>query len=49
VGWTHQAIAAQLGIQPGTSKSQLFRARRALRGLLQPTIQNQESDDVREA
>ncbi len=30
-GYTHEEIATQLGIEPGTSKSQLFRARRALR------------------
>jgi RNA polymerase sigma-70 factor (ECF subfamily) len=34
-GFTHDDIAALLGIEPGTSKSQLSRARRALReGLL---------------
>ena len=30
-GWTHDAIAAELGVEVGTSKSQLSRARRALR------------------
>jgi RNA polymerase sigma-70 factor, ECF subfamily len=30
-GYTHQEIAASLGIAPGTSKSRLFEARRALR------------------
>lgn len=30
-GFTHEEIAARLGIEPGTSKSQLSRARRALR------------------
>jgi RNA polymerase sigma-70 factor (ECF subfamily) len=30
-GYTHEEIAAQLGIQPGTSKAQLFRARARLR------------------
>ncbi|MBL8999014.1 MAG: sigma-70 family RNA polymerase sigma factor, partial [Gemmatimonadetes bacterium] len=30
-GYTHEEIAAQLGVEPGTSKSQLSRARRALR------------------
>ncbi len=33
-GWTHRAIAEHLGIDPGTSKSQLSRARTALRGWL---------------
>lgn len=35
-GYTHQEIADLLGIEPGTSKSQLFRARRALRQALEP-------------
>jgi RNA polymerase sigma-70 factor (ECF subfamily) len=30
-GYTHDEIGERLGIQPGTSKSQLFHARRALR------------------
>ncbi len=30
-GYTHEEIAASLGIQPGTSKAQLFRARAKLR------------------
>jgi RNA polymerase sigma-70 factor (ECF subfamily) len=33
-GFTHEEIAGQLGIEPGTSKSQLARARRALRAHL---------------
>jgi RNA polymerase sigma factor (sigma-70 family) len=33
-GFTHDQIAGQLGIEPGTSKSQLARARRALRAQL---------------
>lgn len=35
-GFTHEQIADQLGIEPGTSKSQLARARRALRARLSP-------------
>jgi RNA polymerase sigma-70 factor (ECF subfamily) len=35
-GYAHNEIAALLGIVPGTSKSQLARARRALRAALQP-------------
>jgi RNA polymerase sigma-70 factor (ECF subfamily) len=31
---THEQIAEQLGVTPGTTKSQLFRARRAVRALL---------------
>jgi len=33
-GFTHEEIAEQLGVEPGTSKSQLSRARRALRNRL---------------
>ena len=33
-GYTHKEIAAMLGIEEGTSKSQLSRARRAMRTLL---------------
>ncbi len=33
-GWTHEEIAADLGLVPGTSKSQLSRARAALRRML---------------
>lgn len=37
-GYSHEEIAARLGIAPGTSKSQLFHARRALRAFLEPTL-----------
>ena len=33
-GYTHEEIAGTLGIQPGTSKAQLFRARAKLRAAL---------------
>jgi RNA polymerase sigma-70 factor (ECF subfamily) len=33
-GYTHEEIAAALGVQPGTSKAQLFRARAKLRTAL---------------
>lgn len=33
-GWTHEEIAERLGVVVGTSKSQLSRARSALRGML---------------
>jgi RNA polymerase sigma factor (sigma-70 family) len=33
-GYTHEEIAAQLGITAGTSKGQLFKARRAMRARL---------------
>lgn len=39
-GFTHQEIAAQLGIAPGTSKATLSRARCALRGLLNGGMRN---------
>jgi RNA polymerase sigma-70 factor (ECF subfamily) len=37
-GHTHEEVAAQLGIAPGTSKSRLFHARRALRARLEGTV-----------
>ena len=37
-GFTHEEIAEQLGITPGGSKSQLFKARAKLRGLLAPLV-----------
>jgi len=36
-GYTHEEIGEMLGIAPGTSKSQLFKARARLRTLLQPS------------
>lgn len=36
-GFRHEEIAEQLGIAPGTSKSQLFHARRCVRALLEPS------------
>jgi RNA polymerase sigma-70 factor (ECF subfamily) len=36
-GFSHAEIAELLGIAPGTSKSQLFHARRSIRGQLAPT------------
>jgi RNA polymerase sigma-70 factor, ECF subfamily len=35
-GYTHEEIGAMLGINPGTCKSQLFKARARMRGLLVP-------------
>jgi RNA polymerase sigma-70 factor (ECF subfamily) len=35
-GYSHEEIARRLGIAAGTSKSQLFHARRALRAMLDP-------------
>lgn len=37
-GYTHEEIADALGIAPGTSKSQLFKARVRMRGLLTGSI-----------
>jgi RNA polymerase sigma factor (sigma-70 family) len=37
-GFSHEEIAAKLGIAPGTSKSQLFHARRSLRAILEPSL-----------
>jgi len=37
-GYTHEEIAAALGIAPGTSKSQLFKARARMRELLRPAV-----------
>lgn len=42
-GFTHEEIAAALGVQPGTSKAQLFRARARLRDLLAPFVQRDAS------
>lgn len=36
-GFRHEEIAEQLGIALGTSKSQLFHARRCVRALLEPS------------
>jgi len=37
-GYSHEEIASRLGIAPGTSKSQLFHARRTLRAFLEPSL-----------
>jgi RNA polymerase sigma-70 factor, ECF subfamily len=39
-GYTHEEIAHLLGVAVGTSKAQLFHARRALRALLEPELWN---------
>ncbi len=36
-GWTHAEIAAQLGVSESTSKTQLFKARRAMQAILRRT------------
>ncbi len=47
-GYTHEEIAAELGITPGGSKSQLFKARAKLRKLLAHVIDGFRSDTDRE-
>ena len=47
-GYTHEEIAAELGISPGGSKSQLFKARARLRKLLAPVIDGFRSETDRE-
>jgi RNA polymerase sigma factor (sigma-70 family) len=42
-GFTHEEIAEQLGLSAGTSKTQVFRARRALRRLLADLPDGQRS------
>jgi RNA polymerase sigma-70 factor, ECF subfamily len=46
-GYTHEEIGEMLGIAPGTSKSQLFKARARLRGLLQPASVVSEEEACR--
>jgi len=41
-GFTHEEIGSQLGIAPGTSKAQLFKARRVMRALLTGREKNNE-------
>jgi RNA polymerase sigma-70 factor (ECF subfamily) len=43
-GYTHEEIATELGITPGGSKSQLFKARAKLRRLLAPLVEPFSSD-----
>lgn len=38
-GYTHEEIGALLGVTPGTSKSQLFKARAKLREQLRPKVE----------
>ena len=45
-GYTHEEIAAELGITPGGSKSQLFKARAKLRKLLAHLVDAPERTEV---
>lgn len=47
-GYTHEEIAAELGITPGGSKSQLFKARAKLRKLLAHVIDGFRTDTDRD-
>lgn len=42
-GYTHEEIGEMLGIQPGTCKSQLFKARAKLREILEPSRDEAET------
>ena len=44
-GYTHEEIAAELGITSGGSKSQLFKARAKLRRLLAPLVDQRRGND----
>jgi RNA polymerase sigma-70 factor (ECF subfamily) len=44
-GYTHEDIAMMLGVQPGTSKSQLSRARAAMRRALGESPTTEHTDD----
>ena len=46
-GYTHEEIAAELGITPGGSKSQLFKARTKLRKLLAHLVDADAIRDIR--
>ena len=46
-GYTHEEIASELGITPGGSKSQLFKARAKLRRLLAPLVDRSPRDASR--
>ncbi len=47
-GYTHEEIAAELGITPGGSKSQLFKARAKLRRLLAHLVDRDDAETGRE-
>lgn len=45
-GHTHEEIGALLGIAPGTSKSQLFKARAHMRRMLRPALEESNGEKV---
>jgi RNA polymerase sigma-70 factor (ECF subfamily) len=45
-GYTHEEIGTFLGVTPGTSKSQLFKARARMRGLLRPLREAPNGEEV---
>jgi RNA polymerase sigma-70 factor (ECF subfamily) len=44
-GYTHEDIAEFLGVTPGTSKSQLFKARARMRELLRPALEKRANGE----
>ena len=44
-GYKHEEIGEMLGIAPGTSKSQLFHARKALRQVLEPETKDRRTHE----
>jgi RNA polymerase sigma-70 factor, ECF subfamily len=45
-GYTHEEIGSMLGVNPGTCKSQLFKARARMRALLAPTAAAMEGAEA---
>ena len=45
-GYTHEEIAGMLGVNPGTCKSQLFKARARMRRLLQPQPEEETEEEM---
>jgi RNA polymerase sigma-70 factor (ECF subfamily) len=45
-GYTHEEIATFLGVTPGTSKSQLFKARARMRNVLRPPRKALDGEEV---
>ena len=43
-GYTHEEIGEMLGINPGTCKSQLFKARAKMRAMLSPAALREEEE-----